>query len=168
VRAALGDFVESAVTSDIGCYTLGALPPHEAIESCVCMGASIGMAIGAADAGMRPVLAVIGDGTFLHSGLAPVLDAAAADAPITVLILDNLTVAMTGLQPTVVPDTRLAPILAGLGVDPDHLHVVELRPHRPDGLASLLRKELEHDGLSVIVAVRACVELAKQQRRSGS
>jgi TPP-dependent indolepyruvate ferredoxin oxidoreductase alpha subunit len=54
VRAALAFFPESVVTSDIGCYTLGALPPYSAIESCVCMGASVGMAKGAADAGLRP------------------------------------------------------------------------------------------------------------------
>jgi indolepyruvate ferredoxin oxidoreductase alpha subunit len=168
VQMALGDFPESTVTADIGCYTLGALPPYEAIESCVCMGASIGMAKGAADAGARPVLAVIGDGTFLHSGLTPLLDAVAADSPMTVLILDNRTVAMTGLQPTVVPDTRLEPILLGLGVDPAHLHVLDVQPHKPDELTAVLRKELEHEGLSVVVAVRECVEAAKHRRRSGS
>ncbi len=166
LRMALSDFPDATVTSDIGCYSLGALPPHETIESCVCMGASIGMAIGAADAGMRRVVAAIGDGTFLHSGLAPLLDAVAADSPITVLILDNETVAMTGLQPTVVPSNRLEPILLGLGVDPDHLHVVDLKPHQPDELAAVLRKEIAHDGLSVVVAVRECVELAKHRRRS--
>ena len=67
------------MTADIGCYTLGALPPYRAIESCVCMGASIGMAKGAADAGLRPVVAVIGDSTFLHSGVTPLMDAVADD-----------------------------------------------------------------------------------------
>ncbi len=166
LRMALEGFPDATVTSDIGCYTLGALPPHETIESCVCMGASIGMAIGAADAGMRRVVAAIGDGTFLHSGMPPLLDAVGADAPITVLILDNQTVAMTGLQPTVVPSSRLEPILLGLGVDPNHLHVMDVKPSRPDELVAVLRKELAHDGLSVVVAVRACVELAKHRRRA--
>ncbi|HKJ00940.1 MAG TPA: hypothetical protein VJ997_00760, partial [Longimicrobiales bacterium] len=64
---------DAVVAGDIGCYTLGALPPFEALESCVCMGASIGMAKGASDAGVRPAVAVIGDSTFLHSGLTPLV-----------------------------------------------------------------------------------------------
>lgn len=164
VREALAGFPESVVTSDIGCYTLGALPPHSAIESCVCMGASVGMAKGAADAGLRPALAVIGDSTFLHSGVTPLMDAIAAGTPMTLLILDNGTVAMTGLQPTVLPGSRLEPLLLGLGVDRDHLHVVEITPKHPEALAGLLRAELDHPGVSVIVAVRECVELAKATR----
>jgi len=167
VRSALAGFPESVVTSDIGCYTLGALPPYSAIESCVCMGASVGMAKGAADAGLRPVLAVIGDSTFLHSGVTPLMDAVAAGTPMTLLILDNGTVAMTGLQPTVLPGSRLEPLLLGLGVEPEHLHVVEVQPRRPEALAGLLRTELAHPGVSVIVAVRECVELAKAERRRG-
>ena len=64
------------------------------------MGASIGMAKGAAEAGFRPVVAVIGDSTFLHSGITPLLDAVAANTDMTLLILDNATAAMTGGQPT--------------------------------------------------------------------
>jgi len=165
VRAALAGFPESVVTSDIGCYTLGALPPYSAIESCVCMGASVGMAKGAADAGLRPVLAVIGDSTFLHSGVTPLMDAVAASTPMTLLILDNGTVAMTGLQPTVLPGSRLEPLLLGVGVDREHLHVVEVTPRRTDELAALLRAELDYPGVSVIVAVRECVEMAKAGRR---
>ena len=165
VNQALEGTVDPVVTADIGCYTLGALPPYRAIDSCVCMGASIGMAKGASDAGMRPVLAVIGDGTFLHSGMPPMLDAVAADTDMTVLILDNRTIAMTGLQDTVVPDSRLEPILAGIGVDPAHLHVVETSPRTVEELAVLLRKEMGHAGLSVIVAVRECVEKVKHDRR---
>lgn len=165
VRQALAAFPESVVTSDIGCYTLGALPPYSAIESCVCMGASVGMAKGAADAGLRPALAVIGDSTFLHSGVTPLMDAVAAATPMTLLILDNGTVAMTGLQPTRLPGSRLEPLLLGLGVERGHLHVVEVAPRRPEALAGLLRSELAHPGVSVIVAVRECVELAKVERR---
>jgi indolepyruvate ferredoxin oxidoreductase alpha subunit len=167
VQAALASFPESVVTSDIGCYTLGALPPYSAIESCVCMGASVGMAKGAADAGLRPSLAVIGDSTFLHSGVTPLMDAVAAGTPMTLLILDNGTVAMTGLQPTVLPGSRLELLLLGLGVEQEHLHVVEVAPRRPEALTTLLRQELAHPGVSVIVAVRECVELAKSERRPG-
>jgi indolepyruvate ferredoxin oxidoreductase alpha subunit len=165
VNMALEEFDAPLVAGDIGCYTLGALPPYDAIQSCVCMGASIGMAKGAADAGVRPVMAVIGDSTFLHSGVTPLIDAVAHDTPITVLILDNETVAMTGQQPTVLPDSRLAPIIRGVGVDPDHFHVVETHPRMTDELAGLIRSELVHEGLSVILAVRECI-VAVRQRKS--
>ena len=83
----------------------------------------------------------------------------------TLLILDNGTVAMTGLQPTVLPGSRLEPLLLGLGVEREHLHVVEVVPKRSAELAAVLRAELDHPGVSVIVALRECVELAKAGRR---
>ena len=86
------------VFSDIGCYTLGALKPYEALNSCVDMGASITMAKGAADAGLLPSVAVIGDSTFTHSGMTGLLDAVNDKSPITIIILDNGTTAMTGGQ----------------------------------------------------------------------
>jgi len=165
VLGAIEGLEDAVVTSDIGCYTLGALPPYEAIESCVCMGASIGMARGASDAGLRPAIAVIGDSTFLHSGVTPLMDAVAADADMTVLILDNDTVGMTGQQDTLLPGSRLEPIIAGLGVDPAHLHVVEMTAKAADDLTGLLRKELTHPGLSVIVAAKECVEALKDRRK---
>ncbi len=164
--AALAGVEQSVVMSDIGCYALGALPPYQAIESCVCMGASIGMAKGAADAGLRPSLAVIGDSTFLHSGITPLMDAVAHHTPITVLILDNGTVGMTGQQPTLLPGSSLEPLLAGLGIEPGHLHVIEITRQRVTDLTALLRSEMEHPGPSVIVAVRECVEARKDRRQA--
>ena len=164
LRRALEGFEHPIVTSDIGCYTLGVLPPYSEGESCVCMGASIGMARGAAEAGLRPVVAVIGDSTFLHSGLPPLIDAIAADTDMTVLILDNQTVAMTGAQPTIVPSERLAPIVLGLGLDPRHCHTVQGHPKQVDRLAAVLRGELEHRGLSVVIAHRECVEAARKRK----
>ena len=130
LNLALADEPTSLVTSDVGCYTLGALPPYKAIETCVCMGASVGLAKGAADAGFRPVVAVIGDSTFLHSGMTPLLDAVVADTDMTLLILDNEVVAMTGGQTTLVPSSRMQPLLAGLGVKEDHLRIVRAHPRR--------------------------------------
>jgi indolepyruvate ferredoxin oxidoreductase alpha subunit len=72
---AVKTFGPGRVFSDIGCYTLGALPPYNAINSCVDMGASVTMAVGAADAGLFPSVAVIGDSTFTHSGMTGLLDA---------------------------------------------------------------------------------------------
>jgi indolepyruvate ferredoxin oxidoreductase alpha subunit len=166
--AAMAEMEGPLVCSDIGCYTLGALPPYRAIQSCVCMGASIGMARGAADAGFRPVVAVIGDSTFLHSGLPPLLDAVADQADLTVLILDNHTVAMTGAQPTLVPSDRLPEIIRGLGVDPYHLHVLRAtRKGEPD-LISTIKKEIDYPGLSVVIAERECIEAVKRERRDHS
>jgi len=155
------------VFSDIGCYTLGALPPHNAVDTCVCMGASIGMAKGASDAGLRPALAVIGDSTFLHSGITPLLDAAAHDTDMTVLILDNGTVAMTGQQPTVATHSGIESVVRGIGVNPEHFHVVPTHPKRVGELAELIRKELAHPGLSVIIAVRECIESARKHKAEG-
>lgn len=164
LHSALARLPEGVVTSDIGCYTLGALPPLSAMESCVCMGASIGMAKGASDAGLRPAVAVIGDSTFLHSGITALIDAIAANTDMTVIISDNEVVAMTGAQPTLVPSSRLYPLLRGLGVDPDHCHLVEAHPRQAEANADLLRRELEYPGLSVIVAVRECVESVRARK----
>jgi indolepyruvate ferredoxin oxidoreductase alpha subunit len=166
MNSVLADFETSVVMSDIGCYTLGALPPYKSIESCVCMGASIGMAKGAADAGMRPALAVIGDSTFLHSGVTPLMDAVSDDTPMTLLILDNGTVGMTGQQPTVLSSSRLEPLVRGLGVDPDHLKIVELHPKNEAETSALIRREIEYEGLSVIIGIRECIQSARKSKSS--
>ncbi len=165
LKEALADYELSIVNADIGCYTLGAAPPYQAIESCVCMGAAVGMAKGAADAGLHPVVAVIGDSTFLHSGVTPLMDAVTADTDMTLMILDNEAVGMTGAQHTVLPSSRIEPVVLGLGVDPAHVHVVEARPNKVGELADILRRELRHRGLSVVIPVRECIEHAKRRRR---
>jgi indolepyruvate ferredoxin oxidoreductase alpha subunit len=152
---------EVRVQGDIGCYALGYLKPHQAIHSCLCMGASIGMAIGAAHAGMRPSLAVIGDGTFTHSGMAPLLDAARGNIPIKVFILDNSIVAMTGGQPTMATDEQVVDLVAGLGVPRSRIHIISPTPQKKAENVRLIREEIDRDGLSVIIARRACVTYAK-------
>lgn len=167
LKAVLADMVQESrgvVTGDIGCYTLGALPPLQAIETCVCMGASIGMAKGASDAGIRPAVATIGDSTFLHSGIPPLIDAIAANTDMTVVILDNEVVAMTGAQPTMMPSSRLQGVLLGLGVPEAHCHVLEAHPKHHAANVEIIRKELAHPGLSVIVAVRECVEALRGKK----
>jgi indolepyruvate ferredoxin oxidoreductase alpha subunit len=168
LQEAMRDLPATMVTSDIGCYTLGALPPWSAIESCVCMGASIGMARGAAEAGVHPVVAVIGDSTFLHSGMTALVDAIAADTRMTLLILDNSAVAMTGGQDPIVSSSRLHEIVLGLGVPPEHCHVVDAHPRRVKDNALLLRRELEHPGLSVVIAAHECKEVAKRKARAAA
>ncbi len=150
------------VMGDIGCYSLGYLEPHQAIHSCLCMGSSIGMAIGAAHAGMKPSLCVIGDGTFTHSGLAPLLDAAQENANIKVFILDNSIIAMTGGQPTMATDEEVVALVAGLGVAREHIRIVEPTTHKKNQTVATIREELAYEGLSVIIARRACVTYARE------
>jgi len=149
------------IMGDIGCYALGYLKPHEAIHSCLCMGASIGMAIGAAHAGMRPSLCVIGDGTFTHSGMAPLLDAARENTDIKVFILDNSIVAMTGGQPTMATDEQVVDLVAGLGVPREHIVVVAPARKTMDDSVRAIRAEIAYRGLSVVIARRVCVTYAK-------
>ncbi len=152
------------VFSDIGCYTLGALPPYSAIHSCVCMGASISMARGAADVGLHPAVSVIGDSTFAHSGITPLLGAAAADTNMTVVILDNATTAMTGGQPTYGSGPGLLRLVEGLGVPREHIRTIEPLPKNHEKNVQVLREEIDHRGLSVVVAVRECVQEQRKKR----
>lgn len=150
------------VMGDIGCYALGYYRPYQAIHSCLCMGSSIGMALGAAHAGVTPSLCVIGDGTFTHSGMTALVDAVHEDLPVKVFILDNSIVAMTGGQPTSVSDEQVVDLVAGLGVKREHIRVISPLPQKHDENAKAVREELAHPGLSVIVARRACVRYAKE------
>jgi indolepyruvate ferredoxin oxidoreductase alpha subunit len=151
--------------SDIGCYTLGALPPYNAIETCVDMGASISMALGAAKAGAHPVLCTIGDSTFIHSGMTSLIGAATEDANMTVIILDNGTVAMTGAQEVFVTGKELMRVIRGLGVNEEHLHQFVPKPNRHDQFTDLIRREINHRGLSVIVSHRPCIHLKRREVR---
>ena len=152
------------VFSDIGCYTLGALPPFNAINTCVNMGASITMAVGAAQAGLRPAVAVIGDSTFTHSGITGLLDAVNFDLPVTVIISDNDTTAMTGGQDSS-GSGSLYELCVGVGVSEEHIKtIVPLKRNLEENMG-VLKKELDYDGVSVILASRACVQTLKRNRR---
>ena len=161
VYTALNDVIKeypnAKVFSDIGCYTLGALPPFRTISSCVDMGASITMAKGAADSGLFPAIAVIGDSTFTHSGMTGLLDAINSKANITVIISDNLTTAMTGGQDSA-GTGRIESICLGLGVEPEHLRAMLPIPKNHDELCSIIREEIEYNGVSVIIPRRECIQ----------
>ncbi|NOZ95942.1 MAG: indolepyruvate ferredoxin oxidoreductase [Acidobacteria bacterium] len=164
LNEALEIFTDPQVFSDIGCYTLGALPPLQAIHSCVDMGASISMAAGAAIAGYRPAVAVIGDSTFAHSGMTGLLSAIEQEANVNIVIVDNETVAMTGTQPSAATMETLDRIVLGLGIDPEHFRVITPVPKNHADNVRVFREELEHEGPSVIVARRACIEKIKRHR----
>ncbi len=159
LNEAMRELSKGRVFADIGCYTLGALEPFDAINSCVDMGASITMAKGAADAGLVPAVAVIGDSTFTHSGMTGLLDAINENSPITVFILDNGTTAMTGGQ-TSAATGKLEAICMGLGVDPNHIIVMNpLQKHHEENL-ELITRELNYTGVSVIIPRRECIQTA--------
>ncbi len=163
LNKALEEFEKGHVFSDIGCYTLGALPPYETINSCVDMGASITMAKGAADAGLRPSVAVIGDSTFTHSGMTGLLDAVIERSPVTIVISDNSTTGMTGGQSSAATG-RLEKICLGIGVEPEHLiAMTPLRKNHNDNVEAILR-ELNYDGVSVIIAQRECIQTSSKRK----
>ena len=158
------EYPGARIFGDIGCYTLGALPPFRAIDSCVDMGASITMAKGAADAGVFPAISVIGDSTFTHSGMTGLLDAVNDRANITVVISDNLTTAMTGGQDSA-GTNKFEAICLGLGVEPEHVRVVVPLPKNMEEITRIIREEIEYKGVSVIIPRRECVQTLNRKLR---
>ena len=160
------------VTGDIGCYTLGALPPLDAMDTCICMGASLPMALGFEKAHpelAEKTVAVIGDSTFVHSGITGLIDIVYNRGTSTVLILDNSTTAMTGHQehpgtgrtldrePTATLD--LEALCKAVGVQ--RTFVVD--PFDMEGLKQAIQREVATREPSVIIAKRPCVLIVKQE-----
>ena len=120
------------------------------------MGASITMAKGAADAGLVPSIAVIGDSTFSHSGITGLLDAVNDKSPVTVFILDNQTTAMTGGQDSA-GNGKIEDICRGVGVEEAHIHVIRpLKRYHKENV-KIINEELAYQGVSVIIPRRGCV-----------
>jgi len=157
-------YTKGRVFSDIGCYTLGALPPYESIYSCVDMGASITMAKGAADAGLIPSLAVIGDSTFTHSGITGLLDAVNDRSNIVVVISDNESVSMTGGQDSSALG-KIEAICEGVGVKPDHIRVLVPMKKYHDMMVHAFEEELAYEGVSVLIFRRECIQAAARRLR---
>jgi len=158
------EYEGARIFGDIGCYTLGALPPFQTLASCVDMGASITMAKGAADAGLFPAIAVIGDSTFTHSGMTGLLDAVNDQSSITVVISDNLTTAMTGGQDSA-GTNKFEAICLALGVEPEHVRVVTPTPSKIDEIAQILREEIEYRGVSVVIPRRECIQTSLRHKK---
>ena len=159
------EHADARIFGDIGCYTLGALAPFNAIHACVEMGASITMAKGAADAGQHPAIAVIGDSTFTHSGMTGLLDCVNCKSNVVVLISDNLTTGMTGGQDSA-GTGRLEAICEGLGVEPAHVRVVVPLPKHMEEIKQILREEIAYNGTSVIIARRECIQTLKRHLKA--
>ncbi len=163
LNEALSGFDNPQVFSDIGCYTLAALPPLEAVHSCVAMGASIGMAAGAAHAGYSPAVAAIGDSTFSHGGITPLLSAVQQRVNLNVIVVDNSTVGMTGTQRSMSTGETLDQLIIGAGVQPEHMRIIEPTPKNHDANVQVIREELAFDGTSVVIARRSCIEALKRR-----
>jgi indolepyruvate ferredoxin oxidoreductase alpha subunit len=165
LNEALAEYGAGRVFADIGCYTLGALAPFNAINSCVDMGASITMAKGAADAGLVPAVAVIGDSTFTHSGMTGLLDAVNENSPITVIISDNSTTGMTGGQDSAALG-RIENICKGIGVDPAHIRVMNPLKKNHEENVKVMKEELAYQGVSVIIPQRECIQTFARRKKA--
>ncbi|MCU0293869.1 MAG: indolepyruvate ferredoxin oxidoreductase subunit alpha [Thermoanaerobaculaceae bacterium] len=160
------------VTGDIGCYTLGLLPPLSAIHTCGCMGAGIGVAHGAAKAGIgERMVAVIGDSTFYHTGLNALANVAYNNANVLTIILDNRTTAMTGHQPN--PGTgvtlqkspsdqiELEPLVRALGIK----HAVTIDAYDVEEVERVYTELMSHNEPAVLIARRPCILLPEIRKQ---
>ncbi|MDD7455161.1 MAG: thiamine pyrophosphate-dependent enzyme [Bacteroidales bacterium] len=152
---------EARIFGDIGCYTLGYMSPLNAIHTCVEMGASLTMAVGAADAGAWPSIAVIGDSTFTHSGMTGLLDAVNSKSDIVLCISDNLTTGMTGGQDSA-GTGKLEDICKGIGVEPEHIRTIVPLPKNYPDMERVIEEEIAYHGVSVIISRRECIQTAKR------
>ncbi len=166
----LSKIKNTQIAGDIGCYTLGAGHPWNALDTCISMGASMGVALGldkgrsAADKDKR-VLAVIGDSTFLHMGMQGLLDIVYNRGNVTILLLDNSAVGMTGGQEhpgtgrdihgLEAPKINFRKLVEALGVKPERVH--EVNPYELPTLFKALREEVKVDDTSVIITNQPCV-----------
>ena len=163
--------LKTTVMGDIGCYTLAALAPTNAIDTCLCMGGSIGMEHGfeKATGDSKNLVAVLGDSTFLHSGITGLLNMVYNEAKGTVIILDNRITVMTGHQQNpgsgknakgeIAPAVNFEELVKALGVK----NVTVIDPFEVKDLEAVIKRETDRDELSVIITRRPCVMITKQE-----
>ena len=150
------------IFGDIGCYSLGVQPPHNAIHTCVEMGASLSMAFGAAMAGMSPSIGIIGDSTFFHSGMPTLLSAAKVKLNINLIIMDNAIVGMTGQQAPVASD--IAPLIArATGFSEQQIYLLNPLPQKSEENVKQLEQIFMRDEPSLIIFKRKCI-IAMQRK----
>lgn len=159
--------LKAFVAGDIGCYTLAFMKPLEGLHSCICMGASIGMAHGMSKAlkakGTGKVVGVIGDSTFIHSGITPLLNMSYNKSDAVIVICDNRTTAMTGmqehpatgytLQGEKTKELNLTELASALGIE--SIHTID--PYDLKSTRTVLQEELLKSGPSVVISRRSCV-----------
>lgn len=160
--------LDTIYPSDIGCYTLGFLPPLSMADFVVCMGASVGTACGFSKVTKKKVVAFIGDSTFFHSGIPGLINAVFNNHDFTLVILDNGTTAMTGHQPNPGVDMEklnlhgygrisIESVVKSLGVQ----HVTVIKPFKVKKSIAAVREAIEYKGVSVIISQEMCSLYAK-------
>jgi indolepyruvate ferredoxin oxidoreductase alpha subunit len=163
--------LEPIYPGDIGCYSLAVAPPLETVDSLISMGASIGVANGLAHVVKAPILACLGDSTFFHAGIPPLINAVYNQAKITVIVLDNLTTAMTGFQPHAgsgltamgaeTTQVRAEDVAKGCGVR--FIEVVDPFDFRKS--IDTVQRALMFEGPALIVFRRKCTLMELRERR---
>jgi len=166
-----GKDVEPIYPGDIGCYCLGVNPPLEAVDTTVCMGGSFGIANGLAHVVEAPIIAHLGDSTFFHAGIPPLINAVYNKANITMVILDNSATAMTGFQPhpgtgyTAIGDEtillKIEDIARACGVK----FVEVIDPFDLKKATDTIEKAIRFDGPAVIVSRRLCTVIEQREKR---
>ncbi|MEM4700349.1 MAG: indolepyruvate ferredoxin oxidoreductase subunit alpha [Candidatus Nezhaarchaeales archaeon] len=167
-----GKAVEPIYPGDIGCYTLAYQPPLETVDTCICMGGSIGLACGLAHVVNAPIIPCLGDSTFFHAGIPPLINAVYNKAKITVVVLDNLTTAMTGGQPhpgtgvtaTGEPTVRLRAEDVARACGVGFVEVVD--PYDVKAAIDVMTRALRHEGPALVVMRRACALDAVREKRA--
>jgi indolepyruvate ferredoxin oxidoreductase alpha subunit len=156
--------------SDIGCYTLGINKPLEAVDTTICMGASAGVSNGLSYFVDGKIVATIGDSTFFHSGMAPLINAVYNNRDYTLVIIDNSTTAMTGHQPhpgtgkTVAGGGKkisIEDVVRGMGVE----FVEIVNSYNVKKLIETIKNAIKHRGVSVVISRHPCAILWTRERR---
>ncbi|MDO9066287.1 MAG: thiamine pyrophosphate-dependent enzyme [Chloroflexota bacterium] len=171
VAREIGKDIEAVYTGDIGCYTLSYLPPLESMDTTICMGASFGVANGLAHVIDTPIIAQLGDSTFFHSGIAPMINAVFNNAKITMVVLDNTATAMTGFQPhpgtgyTALgeksPMIKPEDVAKACGVK--SVEVVD--PFDFKKAVDVFERAIRFDGPSVVVLKRPCAMIEQRMKK---
>jgi indolepyruvate ferredoxin oxidoreductase alpha subunit len=155
--------METIFPSDIGCYTLGLLPPLSAADFLICMGSSVGTSGGFSKVTDKKVIAFIGDSTFFHSGIPGLINAVYNKHNFTLVILDNGTTAMTGHQPNPGVDMQklnmagygrvsIEKVVRAIGVD----HVTVIKPYKVKKSIEAIKESINYQGVSVIISEEIC------------
>ncbi len=162
---------DAIITNDIGCYTLGIQKPYEMADYLLCMGSSIGTAVGFSKATEQKVIGFVGDSTFFHSAIPGLIDAYHNNANLVYVILDNRTTAMTGHQPhpglpmngmgEKAPYVDIEKLVRGIGID----FVRTVDPYDVNATIKVFKEAIKHEGIAVIIAKRECALLWDARRR---
>ncbi len=163
----------AALPGDIGCYTLGANKPFEGVDTCVCMGASTGIACGLSYVVKEPVIATIGDSTFFHAGLPALVNAVYNNHNFVLVILDNSTTGMTGHQPHPGVGERgcgekgkavsIENVVRGMGID----FVEVVNPYNLRRTIDAIKRAIEYKGVAVVISRQKCALLLQRERKKG-